>query len=150
MSSGVHFSSLPEPSEVGKIWQDLQNLIDDLKIELMEQEEEYAELATEFDSETKSGISDKEFQALRCRVSECWERLQTTRQDQFFYLKQQRRLAEGCLSRIAEQLGTLNVASMLSAIQASQTTKGYYENPIQPLFETIAESPHEYTSDSCE
>ncbi|KAF4500047.1 hypothetical protein FAGAP_3758 [Fusarium agapanthi] len=150
MSSGVHFTSLPEPSEVGKIWQDLQDLIDDLKVELEDQEKEYAELATEFDSETKAGISDKEFQALRCRVSECWEHLQITRQDQFFYLKQQRRLAEGCLSRIAEQLGTLNVASMLSAIQASNATKAYYENPVKPLFGTITESPHEYTSDSSE
>ncbi|KAF5637842.1 hypothetical protein F52700_4544 [Fusarium sp. NRRL 52700] len=143
MSSGVHFTSLPEPSEVGKIWQDLQDLIDVLEKELVDQEEEYAELATEYHSKAKAGIWNKEFQALSCRVSERYEHLQVTRQDKLFYLKQQRRLAEGCLSRISEQLGTLNVASMLSAIQASQTTKDYYEKPIQPLFETITKSPHE-------
>ncbi|KAG5788340.1 hypothetical protein H9Q69_012591 [Fusarium xylarioides] len=150
MSSGVHFTSLPEPSEVGKIWHDLQVLIDDLEVELKYQEKEYSELAVEFDNKGKSGTWGRDLEARRCQLHERWELFQTARHDRLFYLKQQRKLAEGCLSRIAEQLGTLNVASMLSAIQASQATKAYYENPIKPLFETIPESPHEYTSDSYE
>ncbi|ENH72225.1 hypothetical protein FOC1_g10006601 [Fusarium oxysporum f. sp. cubense race 1] len=132
MSSGVCFTSLPEPSEVGQIWQDLEVLIASLKSRLEHREQKYSELAVEVVENLESGIHGEE----------------TLERELRFYLKQQRKLAESSMSRIAEQLGTLNVDSMARAIQASEMSKACYEKPVEPVFETITESPLEYTSDS--
>ncbi|EWZ79801.1 hypothetical protein FOWG_16129 [Fusarium oxysporum f. sp. lycopersici MN25] len=142
MSSGACFTSLPEPSEVGQIWQDLEVLIVSLKSRLEHREQKYSELAVE------SGIHGEERQAQLCKIRESWKHIQTLERELRFYLKQQRKLAESSMSRIAEQLGTLNVDSMARAIQASEMSKACYEKPVEPVFETITESPLEYTSDS--
>ncbi|KAH7258996.1 uncharacterized protein BKA55DRAFT_687284 [Fusarium redolens] len=148
MSSSVRFTSLPEPSEVGQIWQDLEDLIASLKSRLERREHEYSDLAVEVVGKLESGIHGEERQAQLCKLRESWKHIQTLERELRFYLKQQRKLAESSISRIAEQLGTLNVDSMARAIQASEMSKASYESPIKPLFETITESPLEYTSDS--
>ncbi|KAF5566879.1 hypothetical protein FPHYL_3569 [Fusarium phyllophilum] len=150
MSSGVRFTSLPEPSEVGQVWKDLHELIKGLKKRLNLQDEKYSNLAVDVLNRLESGIQGEERRAQLCKLRESWGHLQTLERELGFYLKQQRRLAEGSLSRIAEQLGTLNVDSMARAIQASEMSQACYERPVEPLFDTIAESPDEYTSDSCQ
>ncbi|PNP76582.1 hypothetical protein FNYG_10001 [Fusarium nygamai] len=148
MSSGVRFTSLPEPSEVGQIWQDLQELIGSLKERLELREEEYSELAVDIVNRLESGMHGEERLTQLCKLRESWKRIQTLERELRFYLRQQRRLAESSMSRIAEQLGTLNVDSMARAIQASEMSKACYEQPIEPLFGTVTESPQEYTSSS--
>ncbi|KAI1041112.1 hypothetical protein LB505_005900 [Fusarium chuoi] len=147
MSSGVQFTALPEPSEVGNIWKNLQQLIDDLNKELR-QIDEYYEFAVNDDNHFVSGIRGEEHQAQLSKLHDSMKHTQALERDLRFYLKQQRKLAESSMSRIAEQLGTLNVESMARAIQASEMSKTYYEKPIEPLFETITESPLEYTPNS--
>ncbi|KAM5520662.1 hypothetical protein FOXYSP1_14552 [Fusarium oxysporum f. sp. phaseoli] len=148
MSSGVCFTSLPEPSEVGQIWQDLEVLIASLKSRLEHREQQYSELAVEVVENLETGMQGEERQAQLCKLRESWKHIQTLERELRFYLKQQRKLAESSMSRIAEQLGTLNVDSMSRAIQASEMSKACYEKPVEPMFETITESPLEYTSDS--
>jgi hypothetical protein len=148
MSSGVRFTSLPEPSEVGQIWQDLEELIGSLQSRLELKEERYSELAVDVVRRLESGLRGEERQTQLCKLRESWEHIQTLERELRFYLKQLRRLAEGSMSRIAEQLGTLNVDSMARAIQASEMSQTCYERPVEPLFDTIVESPDEHTSDS--
>ncbi|KAF5603254.1 hypothetical protein FPCIR_1450 [Fusarium pseudocircinatum] len=148
MSSGVRFTSLPEPSEVGQIWQDLEKLIGQLQSRLELKEEKYSELAVDIVNRLESGIRGEERQAQLCKLRESWKHILTLERELRFYLKQLRRLAESSMSRIAEQLGTLNVDSMARAIQASEMSQACYERPVEPLFDTIAESPDEHTSDS--
>ncbi|KAH7151502.1 hypothetical protein DER46DRAFT_665493 [Fusarium sp. MPI-SDFR-AT-0072] len=148
MSSGVRFTSVPEPSEVGQIWKDLEVLIASLKSRLDRREHEYSKLAVDVVSHLESGIYGEERQAQLCKLRGSWKHIQTLERELRFYLKQQRKLAESSMSRIAEQLGTLNVDSMARAIQASEMSMACYEKPIEPVFETITESPLEYTSDS--
>ncbi|KAI1011851.1 hypothetical protein LB503_004715 [Fusarium chuoi] len=148
MSSGVQFTALPEPSEVGNIWKNLQQLIDGLNKELRQMADEYCEFAVNDDNHFVSGIRGEEHQAKLSKLHDSMKHIQALERDLRFYLKQQRKLAESSMSRIAEQLGTLNVESMARAIQASEMSKTYYEKPIEPLFETINESPLEYTPNS--
>ncbi|KAF5580071.1 hypothetical protein FPANT_9466 [Fusarium pseudoanthophilum] len=143
MSSGVRFTSLPEPSEFGQIWDALEKLIERLKERLKLQDEKYSNLALDVLDGLESGIQGEERRAQLCKLRESWGHLKTLEHDLAFYLKQQRRLAEGSLSRIAEQLGTLNVNSMARAIQGSQMSQACYERPVEPLFDIIAESPKE-------
>ncbi|KAF4418814.1 hypothetical protein FACUT_11685 [Fusarium acutatum] len=148
MSSGVRFTSLPEPPEVGHIWKDLEKLIGSLKSRLELREKEYSELAVDVVNRLESGMHGEERHTQLFKLRESWKRIQTLERELRFYLRQQRRLAESSMSRIAEQLGTLNVDSMARAIQASEMSKACYEKPVEPLFGTITESPQEYTSDS--
>ncbi|KAF4947178.1 hypothetical protein FGADI_10634 [Fusarium gaditjirri] len=148
MSSGVRFTSLPEPSEVGQIWQDLETLIVDLKSRLKCREREYCELVLDVVDKLESGMHGEERHAELCKLRESWKHIQTIEHNLLFYLRQQRKLAESSLSRVAEQLGSLNVDSMARAIQASEMSKVIYERPLEPMFETITESPLEYTSET--
>ncbi|KAG9501991.1 hypothetical protein J7337_007699 [Fusarium musae] len=148
MSSGVRFTSLPEPFEVGRIWQDLEDLICSLQSRLELKEEKYSELAVDVVNRLESGLRGEERQTQLCKLRESWGHIQTLERELRFYLKQLRRLAESSMSRIAEQLGTLNVDSMARAIQVSEMSQTCYERLVEPLFETIVESPDEHTSDS--
>ncbi|KLO82272.1 uncharacterized protein FFB20_07933 [Fusarium fujikuroi] len=148
MSSGVRFTSIPKASEVGEIWKDLEELIGSLKSRLERREGEYSELAIDVVNRLESGIQGEERQAQLCKLRESWGHIQTLERELRFYLKQLRRLAESSMSRIAEQLGTLSVDSMARAIRASEMSKAYYEKPVEPLFDTVTESPLESTSDS--
>ncbi|CVK85314.1 uncharacterized protein FPRN_06809 [Fusarium proliferatum] len=148
MSSGVSFTSIPEASKVGEIWKDLEELIGSLKSRLERREEEYSELAIDVVNRLESGIQGEERQAQLCKLRESWGHIQRLEHELRFYLKQLRRLAESSMSRIAEQLGTLSVNSMARAIQASEMSSACYEKPVEPLFETVTESPLEYISDS--
>ncbi|KLP21213.1 Uncharacterized protein LW94_8770 [Fusarium fujikuroi] len=148
MSSGVRFTTIPEPSELGEIWKDLEELIGSLKSRLERRAEEYSELAIDVVNRLESGIQGAERQAQLCKLRESWAHIQTLERELRFYLKQLRRLAESSISRIAEQLGTLSVDSMARAIQASEMSKACYEKPVEPLFDTVTESPLESTSES--
>ncbi|KAF4332191.1 hypothetical protein FBEOM_14012 [Fusarium beomiforme] len=109
MSSGIRFTSLPDLSEVGKIWQELEVVISSLKDRLERREHDYSQLAPAVVNNLKDGLGGIERldQLHKLRVS--WHHIQKLERELRFCLKQQRRLLEAGMSRAAEELGNLNV-----------------------------------------